>query len=179
MLEATIRTQDWEGAHILGKLGAELSPVVKGNYPKVQAHDFALGWSLMPFIATLGQAALETAMQAQEWKAARALAVLGWDTHDVIEFEGVPVARSSSALDVQQKLTCLNAGLTDIDAALEVGDWKRVRFLAWLKIDGNITAGGVSILGTEQLRKKRTPYRWDPVFSFSDRRHREAVGPTP
>ncbi|TEB25378.1 ankyrin [Coprinellus micaceus] len=56
VLEAAIRTRDWEGARVLGKLGAKVSPVFKD---------------------TAGKAALKAAVDARDKKAVCALAASG------------------------------------------------------------------------------------------------------
>ncbi|TEB19945.1 ankyrin [Coprinellus micaceus] len=56
VLEVAICTQDWEGTHVLGKLGAKVSPTFKD---------------------TFGQAALMAAVDARDKKAVCALAVSG------------------------------------------------------------------------------------------------------
>ncbi|TEB25383.1 ankyrin [Coprinellus micaceus] len=122
VLEATIRTHDWEGAHVLGRLGARVSPMFKD---------------------TLGQASLKMAVHAREWKAARALAVLGWDIDSVV-----------------------GDGQIEIETAIHAKDWERLRFLVGLKADGSIVFQD----GTERtvLEIAVREQQWDRLLEIVD-----------
>ena len=60
-------------------LGSALCSKVRSF--RLQALYAMLSW---PLIDTLGQASLKMAVHAREWKAARALAVLGWDVDSAV-----------------------------------------------------------------------------------------------
>ena len=79
-------------------------------------------------------------MDAREWKAARTLAVLGWDVNTVIK--GVALIVRSAGRSA--KIDASNAdGQRELDDATRERDWERVRFLVWLKADGNLIFDGV------------------------------------